>query len=321
MTSANLARTVVLIGLLGLLLTPSAAPAQTTAFTYQGQLTDADGPVNATCDFGFSLWTAASGGVEVGTDAASGLDVSGGLFTTVLDFGAAVFDGTPRWLEVAVDCGDGLATLPRQQLNPAPYALTSISTTALRGSPVSTATPATGQVLTWDGGAWAPRPETGDIAGVTAGNGLTGGGTTGTVVLDVDPASVQNRVTGSCPAGESIREVNEDGSVVCEADSVGLTGYQWVRAVETVDLSVNECGSVRAECPFGKKLIGAWTGSSSNTIVPSAGSTGIRSGTPPRPPSSYSSLFCNLCRVGVQVGCGATPTTATIRVEAICVDE
>ena len=37
-----------------------------TAFTYQGQLRDGSGPVNATCDLEFRLWDAQEGGAQVG---------------------------------------------------------------------------------------------------------------------------------------------------------------------------------------------------------------------------------------------------------------
>ena len=41
----------------------------------------------------------------------------------------------------------------------------------------------------------------------------------------IDPTQVQRRVDGSCPAGQSIREINENGSVTCEVDDTGTLGW------------------------------------------------------------------------------------------------
>jgi len=65
-----------------------------------------------------------------------------------------------------------------------------------------------------------PRPNTpstgGDITGVAAGAGLTGGGTAGDVALAVDTAVIQSRVTTACPAGQALRSINQNGTAVCE---------------------------------------------------------------------------------------------------------
>ncbi len=99
-----------------------------TAFTYQGRLTNGGRPVTGACDFKFSLWDAASDGVQVGSPIiAQRLYVRGGLFTVTLDFGNSVTWNSSRWLQIQVRCPAGVgsyATLsPRQRLTPAPFAL------------------------------------------------------------------------------------------------------------------------------------------------------------------------------------------------------
>jgi hypothetical protein len=95
-------------------------------FSYQGQLQKGGSPHNGNCNFQFSLWDAASGGVQKGTTLTkTGLTVANGLFSTELDFGFQ-FEGEMRWLQTSVQCaGDAnyLVLNPRQPQNGVPYAL------------------------------------------------------------------------------------------------------------------------------------------------------------------------------------------------------
>jgi hypothetical protein len=111
-----------------------------TAFTYQGRLTDASGPVNHdNCDFRFGLYSAASGGTPLGTDTVNDVEVRDGYFSVVLndrgEFGASAFNGEARWLGISVNCGSRNYTdlSPRQLLTSTPYALFSLNSNLLDG--------------------------------------------------------------------------------------------------------------------------------------------------------------------------------------------
>lgn len=110
-----------------LLAAPGRLSAQTTAFTYQGRLTDNGIPANGSYDLRFTLYDAAEGGTAVSVSLTNAIPgVSNGLFTTTLDFGAEVFGGNARWLEIAArtNGADTFTPLdPRQWLTPAPTAI------------------------------------------------------------------------------------------------------------------------------------------------------------------------------------------------------
>jgi hypothetical protein len=191
-----------------------------TAFTYQGQLKSGGEPVTDDCQIAFRLYDQATEGSQVGNVITTTVPVSDGLFVVNLDFGSDAFTGDARWLGIKVKCvDDGTYTdLGRQELTAAPYALHARSTGALQGHPVAITVPATGQVLEWDGSSWIPADD--DDTAYSAGTGLSLSGTE----FSVDTSTIQQRVIGVCGAGYAIRQINADGSVVCEADDDTLTG-------------------------------------------------------------------------------------------------
>ena len=112
-----------------------AQPDAGSMFTYQGQLKLDGAPVDEPCEYVFRLYDSEVGGLliaQYGDEAAPVVvELNKGVFTAMLDFGTAAFDGGARWLEVSVRraaVGGPFATLsPRQCLTAAPYALHALS--------------------------------------------------------------------------------------------------------------------------------------------------------------------------------------------------
>ncbi len=132
-------RTATLTALAALLLA-GAAHAQVpvgSAFTYQGRLTDGAAPANGTYDLSFHLWRHPTSTDVLdhvaGPICVDDVNVTDGLFSVDLDFGAASFNAEARWLSIGVrpdstpgNCATpaGYAGLsPRQRLAPAPFSI------------------------------------------------------------------------------------------------------------------------------------------------------------------------------------------------------
>ncbi len=95
--------------------------AQSGELTYQGRLENAGQPFDGTANLQFLLFDAPASGSQVGvTQTRTNWPVAEGLFQVDLDFGAAAFDGTDRYLEVWVN---GAPLSPRQAVRAAPVAL------------------------------------------------------------------------------------------------------------------------------------------------------------------------------------------------------
>jgi len=141
----------------GLPASSDLAPAQSTAFTYQGRLTANTGPANGNFDFTFTLFNSSNAAVQVGpilTNVA--VAVANGLFTASLDFGSnapAIFNGASLWIQVGVRTSGATNVFtiltPLQPLTSAPYAVTAsnlsgtLSASQLNGALPGSVFPAT----------------------------------------------------------------------------------------------------------------------------------------------------------------------------------
>jgi len=106
--------------------------AQSSTFTYQGQLSSNGVAATGLFDARFTLYDAATVGSPVGSPVIVGtLGVTNGLFTTELTYGATAFDGNARWLEIGVRPSGSVSNYtilsPRQALTATPYAVRAIS--------------------------------------------------------------------------------------------------------------------------------------------------------------------------------------------------
>lgn len=99
-----------------------------TGFTYQGRLDVSNSPANGPYDFEFALFDASAAGTQIGsTQTKADVAVQHGVFSAQLDFGTGAFGGGERWLQISVRPGSSAgaytALSPRQELSPAPYAM------------------------------------------------------------------------------------------------------------------------------------------------------------------------------------------------------
>jgi hypothetical protein len=114
------------------LLCVCGAFAQTTAFTYQGRLTEGGGTPTGQYDFTLSLYDVA--GNLVGSVAIGDVQVTNGVFTVNLDFGSSPFTtSSASFLEIGVRPGastGAYTTLsPRQPITSSPYSVQTIRAT------------------------------------------------------------------------------------------------------------------------------------------------------------------------------------------------
>jgi hypothetical protein len=132
--------------LLLLLISAGAAQAQTTAFTYQGRLTDAGSPATGQYDLEFRVFDAAVLGNQLATVQLDNVQVTGGVFTVRLDYGGVtptLFNGAARYMEIGVrpgaSAGAYTTLTPRQEVTSTPYAIQAANVRNTSGNSVVTA--------------------------------------------------------------------------------------------------------------------------------------------------------------------------------------
>ena len=92
-----------------------------SGISYQGRLTDDGGtPLNGTFTLRFIVYNAAAGGSALWDSGNLAINVANGLFNVKLGVNPAIVDGRALWLSITVD---GQTLSPRQEILPAPYAL------------------------------------------------------------------------------------------------------------------------------------------------------------------------------------------------------
>jgi hypothetical protein len=233
-----------------------------TAFSYQGRLTDNGVAANGTYDLQFTLFDADTAGSAIGTPVVKDdVTVSGGLFTVMLDFGAA-FDGHARWIEIGVRPGasSGAFTVlgARQPITPAPQALFSLSSQSSQTSVTSTTSAST----PWSGITGVPDGFADGVDNDTLGALACGlnqipksNGTTWACAIDNDNSGTQWNLAGNAGTG--------GGAILGTTDN------------QPFELRANGQRALRivpATFPFGDapQLIG---GFSSNTVTSATGAT------------------------------------------------
>jgi hypothetical protein len=130
MSRTYVARSVAVAAILALFAGRASAAPLGTEFTYQAEVVNAGVLAAGPVDLRFRVYDAAVGGARVDAIGPFGVEraataLVNGRFTTTLDFGAAVYSGDARWLEIDVRAAGGGAyttLVPRQLLSAAPYA-------------------------------------------------------------------------------------------------------------------------------------------------------------------------------------------------------
>lgn len=230
---------------------------------FEGYLTDPNNATlpldDGTYSIRFSVFNAATAGTELWAEVQPSVAITDGYFSTTLGSitsftTTTIFDGD-RWIAVRLTEETGERS-PRTRVLATPFAFLAenVPWTGVDGIPAGfadgqdndtqysagsgltlsgtefrvvtstvqsrvTGTCAVGQYVRAIAADGTATCGTDANTTYTAGTGLNLSGGQFSIV----PTTVQSRVTGTCGVGSSIRVINQDGSVICQADTVGVT--------------------------------------------------------------------------------------------------
>ena len=270
----------ILLILLSVIICASVAHAQSSTFTYQGKLTDGGTPANGTYDLQFSLYDALTLGNLQGspnTVTKTGVNVTNGIFTVQLDFGASAFSGADRFLDIGVKhpMDDSYTLLlPRQQLTSTPYAMRSLNSAnannAMNADKLGS-NPASFYVLTSDPRLSDARPPTANSSNYIqnrqspqaisnfniSGNGVIGGTLTAGALIG-DGSGITNLPGGfqwQVVAGTSQQAQPNKGYVATDANEVTITLPTAPNIGDTIRVSGAGVGGWRIAQNSGQQIL------------------------------------------------------------------
>ena len=271
--------------ILSVLIIGSAA-AQTTEFTYQGQLKDGVNPANAAYDMQFRLFDDpnAGQGTQFGSTITKlAIAVTSGIFTVQLDFGSAVFDAAAnRYLEISIrpagSSGGYTSLAPRSKVTASPYAVKSLtSETAVNSSQLG-------------GVAASQYVQTNDVRLTDARNPLPGSSN-----------YVQNGTGLQAASNFNISGTGKAGNF--DAANFSINGIQAIRTATVDSLYLGNFAGTQNTTGPGNTFVGAFTGISTTS---GAGNTFIGAGA-----SQNTTTGNNNTVIGASASIGPTASFAT----------
>ncbi|MEA1980471.1 MAG: hypothetical protein U9N54_05815, partial [candidate division Zixibacteria bacterium] len=225
-------------------------------FSYQGYLADIDGnPVIENKSVTFSIYTTEDETTPLWQEIHLIVPDQFGQFAVLLgsqtELNNSVFNGSIKYLGIKIE--DNPEMKPRQQINSVPYAISSnISENSITTDKILDGTillddinqnmASAGQIIKWDGSKWIVANDLtgtdnqGNITTVIAGTGLSGGGSSDTITLAIEPESISaemiqnNSITNDKIVDSTILLDDINQNMASAGQIIKWDGSKWIVA-------------------------------------------------------------------------------------------